>query len=140
VTPWRRRLTDLEALCQNQLERIADEGGLPQRELADDALYRLQRYRWPGNVRELRNVLQRVCARTDAVVLTAGEFARFVPESVPEVEMEPGIRKLDEVLAEAERDALKTALSVTGGNKRRAAQALGISRSRLYERLARHRD
>ena len=138
VPPLRQRLTDLEALCQNQLERIADEGGAPQRDLSADALQRLRRYHWPGNVRELRNVLQRVCALTDAAVLTASDFAPFVPESGPEAGGEPGVRALDDVLAEAERGALEAALRATGGNKQRAARALGISRSRLYERLARH--
>ena len=140
VPPLRQRLTDLEALCQNQLERIADEGGLPQRELAADALHRLRAHRWPGNVRELRNVLQRVCALTDAGLLTAADFAPLLPEAEPEAETEPGVRSLDNVLAEAEREALERALQLTGGNKCRAARALGISRSRLYERLARHRN
>ncbi|MDZ7747560.1 MAG: sigma 54-interacting transcriptional regulator [Halofilum sp. (in: g-proteobacteria)] len=140
VPPLRQRLVDLEALCQNQLERIADAGGLAQRELAPDALHRLRRYHWPGNVRELRNVLQRVCAVSDAATLGAADFAPLLPEVAAEPAPEPGVRRLDDVLAEAERGALEVALEATGGNKQRAARALGISRSRLYERLARHRD
>jgi transcriptional regulator with PAS, ATPase and Fis domain len=138
VPPLRERLGDLEALCQSQLERIADEGGAPQRELTPGALLRLQRYHWPGNVRELRNVLQRVCALTDAPALDAGDFAPFVPEGGAAETASPGVRPLDAVLAESERAALDAALRATGGNKQQAARALGISRSRLYERLARH--
>jgi len=139
VPPLRERISDLEALCQAHLERIADEGGLVQRELAPGALHRLGAYHWPGNVRELRNVLQRVCAQTDAQVLHAGDFGAVLPEASGPAGPDPGVRPLDEVLARAERAALEDALQATGGNKRRAAQALGISRSRLYERLARHR-
>lgn len=141
VPPLRERLGDLDALCQNQLERIADEGGQPQREITADALGQLRGYHWPGNVRELRNVLQRVCAGTDAPQLDAKQFSPYVSGSASSNDgPEPGVRPLDDILAEAERGALELALRATGGNKQRAARALGISRSRLYERLARHQD
>jgi transcriptional regulator with PAS, ATPase and Fis domain len=139
VPPLRDRLVDLEALCQNLLERIADEGGLPQRELTADALRLLEHYHWPGNVRELRNVLQRACAGTDATVLTGDDLSGLVPVA-GHAAADPELRPLAEVLGRAERNALEHALRVMGGNKVHAARALGISRSRLYERLNRHPD
>jgi len=140
VPPLRERLGDLEALCQSLLERIADEGGLPQRDLTADALDLLRGYHWPGNVRELRNVLQRVCAHTDSLSLTGDDLAPLLPVPEPSGGEHSRVQRLDEVLARAERGALDAALRATGGNKLRAARVLGISRSRLYERLGRHPD
>ncbi len=139
VPPLRDRRVDLEALCQSLLERIADEGGLPQRELTADALRLLGHYHWPGNVRELRNVLQRACAGTDDTLLTGDHLAGLVPVAESAV-ADPELRPLAEILGRAERNALEHALRATGGNKVQAARALGISRSRLYERLGRHPD
>ena len=144
VPPLRERLADLDALSQVHLENLADGSGLPQRELAFDALQYLAAYDWPGNVRELRNVLERACAQTDAQVLHAADVAAFLPEAgaaggsmVAEGE---GGETLDNVLRRAEHFALENALRATQGNKVRAARALGISRSRLYERLAHYPD
>lgn len=141
VPPLRDRLADLEALCQVHLESMADGGGLAQRELAFDALQYLAGYHWPGNVRELRNVLERVCAATDATVLHAADLAPFLPFAGEGVDRQSGTgESLDAILARAERGALESALQSSGGNKAEAARRLGISRSRLYERLTRFSD
>lgn len=139
VPPLRERLRDLEALCQVHLEALADGSSVPQRELAPDALRHLAGYDWPGNIRELRNMLERVCAQTDAQTLHAADFAPFLPKTGA---IDDGTRaeSLDAVLHRAERAALENALRSSGGNKARTARMLGISRSRLYERLARHPD
>jgi len=141
VPPLRERLADLEALCQTHLEGFADGSGLPQRELALDALQFLTGHDWPGNVRELRNLLERVCAQSDSQVLHAADFAPFLPQaSGRDSGDSEQVETLDGILQRAERSALENALGASGGNKARAARLLGISRSRLYERLARHPD
>jgi len=139
VPPLRDRLQDLEALCQGHLESIADGSGAPQRELSPEALARLRCYHWPGNVRELRNMLERVCARSPHQVLQASDFATDIPDAADAC-AEPASETLDVVLLRAERSALENALHETGGNKVQAARRLGISRSRLYERIARFPD
>ncbi len=141
VPPLRERLADLDALSQVHLENLADGSGVPQRELAFDALQYLAGYDWPGNVRELRNVIERACAQTDAQVLHAADFRPFLPEAGGgAAEAADDGETLDTVLRRAERSALENALRAAGGNKAQAARALGISRSRLYERLAHHPD
>jgi transcriptional regulator with PAS, ATPase and Fis domain len=141
VPPLRERLADLEALCQAHLEGFADGSGLPQRELALDALQFLTGHDWPGNVRELRNLLERVCAQCDVQVLHAADFAPFLPQTTGGGGGEAGeTETLDRILRRAERSALENALTASSGNKAHAARLLGISRSRLYERLARYPD
>jgi len=108
---------------------LAGEMGRPPPEIAPAALARLEAYAWPGNIRELRNVLER------AMVLS--ENGRISEDDLPpelSVASSPGAASRD-TLAETERDHILRILRECGGNKRVAAQRLGISRSTLYERL-----
>src|SRR5688572_477580 len=139
VPPLRERLDDLEALCEVMLERIVGRTGIPQRELARDALDALAAYAWPGNVRELRNVLEQVTMLTDGPRITAADFRTILPDAA--VEKSTGARaatplRLQDAVAVAERDAIRLALESARGNKTAAAQLLGVSRATLYEKLA----
>ncbi|MFQ5785081.1 MAG: sigma-54-dependent transcriptional regulator [Alphaproteobacteria bacterium] len=89
-------------------------------------------YDWPGNVRELRNLIERL------TILHPGQTidpTRLPPEFRAVAPNPKG--KLDERLAETERDILHHALDESGGHKGRAAEALGISRHALKRRLQR---
>jgi DNA-binding NtrC family response regulator len=123
------------------LERIVGRTGMPQRELARDALDALAAYAWPGNVRELRNVLEQVTMLTEGPRIAAADFRSILPDAA--VEAPPALQralarplKLDEAVAAAERDAIRLALHAASGNKTAAAQLLGVSRATLYEKLA----
>ncbi|WP_207061061.1 sigma-54-dependent Fis family transcriptional regulator [Motiliproteus sp. SC1-56] len=154
LPPLRERLEDLPELCESINLHVAEElGGAPL--VLDSALLdALRRYHWPGNVRELRNVLERahLFAENGRVPLSA--LSSFIPVPIAGAGSLPytdggslaraqeadsaSVRPLAQALADAERDALATALRQHRGNKSRAAQALGISRATLYEKLQRH--
>jgi transcriptional regulator with PAS, ATPase and Fis domain len=136
VPPLRGRVSDLPALCEVILERIAERTGLPQRELTADALALLMRHNWPGNVRELRNVLEQVTMLAESSRLDASDLAAVLPEAAVSVKAAPGVMRLAEAVEVAERAALTQALQATGGNRQAAARLLGISRATLYEKLA----
>ena len=137
LPPLRDRITDLEALCEHILEEIAARSGRPQRELAPTALAVLSAYPWPGNIRELRNVLEQVTLNSDNPRLSADEFTRVLPR-VPAV-LRAGERptlRLADVVADAERSAIRSALAAAEGKKILAAEFLGISRATLYQKLS----
>jgi transcriptional regulator of acetoin/glycerol metabolism len=96
--------------------------------IAPEAMEALMRYRWPGNVRELENVIERL------VVFSRG---RVELEDLPDaLRAEPGLeqrlfRDLP-TLDELERRYLIHVLAAIGGNRSRAAEALGIDRRTLY--------
>jgi len=141
VPPLRERIEDLEALCEVMLERIAARTGMPQRELARDALDALGAYSWPGNVRELRNVLEQVTMLTEGLRIAASDFRSILPDAAVEATSSASRAavvpvRLDEAIAHAERDAVRRALQAAAGNKTAAAQLLGVSRATLYEKLA----
>ena len=57
VPALKERREDIPALARHFLQRAAETGGMPSRELATDAVAALQAYDWPGNVRQLRNLI-----------------------------------------------------------------------------------
>lgn len=60
VPPLSERREDIPLLTRHFLEQISSEGGLPQREITEEALVELSGYPWTGNIRELRNVVERL--------------------------------------------------------------------------------
>jgi transcriptional regulator with PAS, ATPase and Fis domain len=135
--PLRERLGDLEALTDHILEEIARRSGRPQRELTPTALTVLSGYGWPGNIRELRNVLEQVTLNSDNPRLSAEEFTLVLPRvaCMARAGDRPTLRLAD-IVADAERSAIRSALAAAEGKKILAAELLGISRATLYQKLS----
>ncbi len=143
IPPLRERPEDIPPLIDHFVDHWNSEFGRSVKGPNDEALQLLLAYRWPGNVRELRNVLER------SILLESEEW--ILPEHLP-VEIVStggsGPRVLETrlhaeggvtTLAQAERIAIEMALSKAGGNKTRAAEALGISRQTLRTKLKEYR-
>ncbi len=137
LPPLRERIGDLELLCDHIFEEIAHRCGRPQREITPTALAFLSAYAWPGNIRELRNVLEQVTLASDNPRLSAEEFTRVLPR-VPSASRqgEQARLKLADIVADAERGAIRSALAAAEGKKILAAELLGISRATLYQKLS----
>jgi DNA-binding NtrC family response regulator len=145
VPPLRARLEDVPALCDELGGRIARRLGRPARRLGVEALAVLAGYGWPGNVRELEHCLERVALLAEEDGDEAGErveAGEVDPELVAACmpEEPPGREASDEMagvppLAEVERAHILAALDACGGDRSRAAAALGISRSTLRRKL-----
>lgn len=108
--------------------------------LSEEAVEQLRTIDWPGNVRQLANVLERAIVIAPGRVITdkiladaMGSCRPFVrrPHQTPT----PIKEKTDERLQDVEGSAVLRALETCGGNRKQAAQRLGISRSTLWRRL-----
>ena len=133
VPPLRQRAEDIPLLGQWLLCRTAEATGQAPKLLAEETAFRLQEHLWPNNLRELEHV---VC---QAAALAEG--ARIEPRHLLAV-VEPAfgnaphasaakMERLDDVI----RQHVFEVLARCGGNKLRAAELLGISRSTLYRML-----
>ena len=92
----------------------------------EDAKNALVSYGWPGNIRELQNVIER------AVILSAGT----IDASLLNLETESDRRDLAEGLLKSnERELIRKTLEETDGNRRKAAEVLGISLRTLQYRI-----
>ncbi|MCL4225251.1 MAG: sigma 54-interacting transcriptional regulator [Myxococcales bacterium] len=148
VPPLRARKTDLAALAEHFLARIARRTGRRPRRLAADALALLHAHDWPGNVRELEHALEAAAVYAEGEELTAQDLPvagkvfrrraeRALDAAAVTVDGAPraGLRQ---TLEDLERDRLAETLAAADGNRSRAARALGMSRGALLRRLKRY--
>jgi two-component system response regulator HydG len=128
------RREDVPLLVDHFLQVYCQKNGKPQLSVSREAMDRLMAYEWPGNVRELENTIER------AVVLSRG--AVIGTESLPKpiAEAEQVGRDLSfpmgTPLEEIERRVIHATLAHTAGDKRLAAQLLGIATRTIYRKLA----
>jgi DNA-binding NtrC family response regulator len=138
LPPLRERHGDTLAMAREFVAQFNVTYNKTVEEIAPETARFLERYPWPGNVRELKNAIQRAVLIAHDRVLTAdllpdrirdidGSFAATPPPS------QPGM-----TLSAVEREHIARTLAATGGNKKRAAEVLGISRRALYNKLERY--
>lgn len=130
IPALRERPSDIDILVPHLLDKICARLG-KYVEIPPKTMKVLKSYSWPGNVRQLENVIERA-------VNFAEREAIIAPKDLPETVtgIKAGLVKpLKEVLEMAEKNAIITALNITGGKKAKAARLLKISRSNLYERM-----
>ena len=129
LPPLREREGDTELLAEHFLQNLNVEGGASKR-FSRAALTTIRAYHWPGNVRELKNAVHRAFIMAeDMVELDLAGLA------CPAVEGECLRVPVGTSLAEMERQAIFATLDHCRGNKRRAAEMLGVSLKTLYNRL-----
>jgi DNA-binding NtrC family response regulator len=148
IPPLRDRSGDIPALARHLLARIAEQPGLRQLGITDDALRLLCAYEWPGNVRQLQNALFRAAVLCDGDALTHADFPqiaalgaqRATPASPAGMSTSGGVtlfkadgnlRPLDEI----EADVIRLAIGHYRGRMTEVARRLGIGRSTLYRKL-----
>jgi two-component system, NtrC family, response regulator AtoC len=134
LPPLRERQDDIPLLASHYLKIFAESQRKAVR-LTSEALDAMRNYPWPGNVRELRNVLERAITFNDTGMIQVDELEfGETPEDEPLVIAAPGPGvSLDDM----ERDHILRVLRETAGNKKKAAQILGIERRTLYNKAKR---
>src|SRR5690349_14538173 len=127
-----RREDDLPLLELYFVKRFAEQYGKPVRGITRRAQALLAKYSWPGNVRELENVLGSACMMTEAEAIDVGDLPEYIRENQVDSDQMPETLV---TLEEMERKYALRVLQSAGGNKVRAAELLGISRTKLYRIL-----
>ncbi|WP_079505706.1 sigma-54-dependent Fis family transcriptional regulator [Mesobacillus jeotgali] len=133
IPPLRERMHDVQHLIASLMKELNFMLGTSITGISEQAKEALLRYGWPGNVRELRNVLERS--------MTFAEHGKIQAEDLPDYlksQLSSHMSGKTSLARDAELGAIKKALSHTNGNKARAANLLGISRSGLYEKIKKY--
>jgi len=136
IPPLRERKEDVPLLAQEFLDRLAHELGREVSGISEEALRLLMDHDWPGNVRELENAVERALVTCKSGVLGAGDFAflsRTAGAPGGGLPLPPGL-----TLQEMEKYYVAATLARLQGNVKAAAEALGIDRSTLYEKIKRY--
>ncbi len=135
IPPLRERSSDISDLIRHLMLNVG--GGVLEIDAETDKV--LQAYSWPGNVRQLENVIHRAHIMADGGRITLAELppeishqkpARASPEKL--VVREGNLR---DQLRQVEADIISKALDSAGGDRKAAAQKLGIGLSSLYRKL-----
>ncbi|MBC8278212.1 MAG: sigma-54-dependent Fis family transcriptional regulator [FCB group bacterium] len=139
IPPLRDRREDIPTLTKFFLDRYNKRNAKNVVNVSPAAMNLLFAYKWEGNARELENVLER------AVVLAEGDT--IGPDLLPPEVRGDSAEKVrsgddyslksisSQASASMEKSAIISALKKSGGNKKKAAEALGISRASLYNKL-----
>jgi two-component system response regulator AtoC len=135
IPPLRERGADLPLLADFFLRKVAQATGKGVERISPEALALLSAYPWPGNVRELEHAIERAVILTQNPTLLPADLPPEVqrpggPAPAPDAPVLP--------LRELERRHLLVALERARGNRKRAAEWLGITRRTLYRMAQRY--
>jgi len=134
LTPLRERSTDIPLLATFFLHEANREFEKKVVGFDDTVLQVFNKYPWPGNVRELKNIIQR------AVLICTGKYIKLehLPERIKSSsndDVQTLQIPLGMTLKNIEKLVIQETIALTGGNRKRAAEILGISRRALYNKM-----
>ena len=143
LPPLAERREDIVPLARHFAVQLARRLG-HDLALSEAAVAWLREQPWPGNVRALEHAIERAAVLTDKEILDPVDFSPPPqPGSAPGVSLTPGESPgspgtLREAVEAAERQAITTALAAAAGNRRAAAQRLGVSLRTLFYKMDRY--
>ncbi len=134
--PLRERREDVPELASRALAEACERNGRRPMRLSREALLALQSHDWPGNVRELRNLVERLAILCDGPEIAAEDVAAVLPDARrPRSDrLRPGA-SFHELVEEAEREIILSALDAHQDNVSDTARTLGLERSHLYKKM-----
>ena len=143
LPPLRARREDIPLMAQHFVKKSCANNGLSPRTISQATVRALMAYDWPGNIRELENAIEHAVAMS-------GRSTEISPDLLPQDMSSTGPSDImspvtipDEglnftsVVSQLERELILRSLEKTGGNKRRAARLLNLSRTTLIDKLQR---
>lgn len=137
IPPLRERREDIPALITLFTARFAQQLGKATPVLLPDAIEALLTYAWPGNIRELQNAIEYAVVLADKGTVTPRQLPREIqlPPALQGAASASAVPTLN--LEDHEKQTILQALAQSGGNKKKAAQILGIHRPTLYGKMKR---
>ena len=129
LPPLRERDKDILQLLDFFLEKYVRELGKPGMKFSSRALKTLSEYSWPGNVRELQNLVQRLVIMADESNIDITDLPDNFRFSASRA------KGLHRTLHEVEREYILDVLAANKNNISHSAQALGIDRKTLREKI-----
>lgn len=152
LPPLRKRSGDIPILARHFLREFSDNMNEEITDISDDAMEILCNYHWPGNIRQLRNIIQRATILCSAHVLMPSHFLTINSENMTDSEFkskyEYDRHKEDEQITiqvgtsieEAEKKLILKTLEKTDGNKKKAAEILGVTDRTIRNKLKKYNN
>lgn len=144
IPPLRQRRADIPPLCRHFLLQCAQQNSCTPKKIRADAISALQDYEWLGNVRELKNIMTSITLLSKDKIITAKtideyfhlneNFSRNINDDAPEIR----IASIKDKISENYSNLLNEALIICNGNKKKAAELIGVSRKTFYRMLEKY--
>ena len=140
VPALRKRKEDIPPLIAQFVRQFSQQLGKPEPEISPDAFQKLLDYSWPGNVRELQNAIEYAVVLARQGIIGVKELPTEIqlPPELQQAELSALPRSGVQTLDDVERTAILQALAECRGNKKKAAELLGIQRPTLYNKMKRY--
>ena len=141
IPPLRERREDIPLLTSFFLKEICHGSQAQHTKLSAEARRKLLHYNWPGNIRELRNVIYRVSVLSEDGVISGDVVENAIQSNGSplrenqEITAQSRIKTIQTQIHDSYRDLVNEALASTGGNKKEAAQLLGVTRQTIYRMI-----
>jgi transcriptional regulator with PAS, ATPase and Fis domain len=133
ISPLRDRREDIPPLVEHLIHRHNQELKKAYKGVDNATMKLMMSLPWKGNVRELDNVLERAMILGDGEWISPADLPRWeLPEGTP---VTPLSDHLKEAVQAYEKSHIETVLKKTNGDKKSAAELLGLSLSSLYRKL-----
>ena len=133
VPPLRERRDDIQPLCSYFLSQLNKEFGKNIESVSNEVLSVFKNYSFPGNVRELWHIIERAVILADTTTIELMHLPDRLRKKllmVPSTENQPFV-----TINEMEKAHILRAIEITGGNRSKACEILGISRAALWRKL-----
>ena len=128
IPPLRERKETIFRIAEYIINKLSQKLGREPLKLSKKSKEILKNYPWPGNIRELENILER------NLILAKGQELDIEVEFI-DIKRVYEDKEISGSLKEIEKKAILEALRKTGGNKKKAAELLGISLRTLYHKI-----
>jgi len=144
LPPLRERPSDVPPLARHFMVKVCREENLASRQISQETLLRLAAHDWPGNVRQLENAVEKAIVLSgDRTVLFPGDFllpprrhpAAYSAAAQPMIALPDQGLDFERTVGNIELSILEQALRKTRGNKKLAAEMLGLKRTTLTAKL-----
>ncbi|RJO68524.1 MAG: sigma-54-dependent Fis family transcriptional regulator [Myxococcales bacterium] len=137
LPPLRDRRDDVLLLTQHFVRLYCEKNHKPLKGIAHKAMEMLENHAWPGNVRQLEKTIERAVVLSTQEVLQPTDFFEEAPAAEPDAGY---IIPFGLSLEEIERRIIRETLRRTAGDKKLAAQVLGIASRTIYRKLDQDSD
>ncbi|MGD1969387.1 MAG: sigma-54 dependent transcriptional regulator [Desulfobacterales bacterium] len=134
VPPLRERKKDILPIVLHFLKIHAQANNKDIRSLSPELEQRLMQYSFPGNVRELENIIAAAVLLEKSNTLTLAATLNLLPYEGPERRKNVELLTLEEL----EKRHIEKVLSITGGNRPKAAKILGVNVSTVYRKIEKY--
>ncbi len=135
IPPLRERKGDIEKLSQFFLEKSTKSSGKRINGFEKEVMEIFSSYSWPGNLRELENVIKASTYLSNGDDISIQSLPAYM--KVGKI-YNVGSKTLKEILEETEKSVLEQSIKTNQYDKRKIAEALGISKSSMYEKLKKY--